>query len=89
MNSTLRSPPSPVLPDHSIVVYTFQEDREYDAPKEKPLDGFWRGDWERRKDQGKDAFYAATKDEFQKHIDLEGPQGAASPQGAYNPNPNP
>lgn len=79
----------PVLPDHSIVVYTFQEDREYPEPKERPLDGFYRGDWENRKDRGKDAYYAATKEEFQKHIDIDGPQGAASPQGSYNPNPNP
>ncbi len=77
----------PVLPDHSIVVYTFQEDRAYAEPKERPLDGFWRKGWDTKKDIGKDAFYDPTKKEFQMHIDLEGPQGAASPQGSYNPNP--
>jgi ferredoxin-type protein NapF len=79
----------PVLPDHSIVVYTFQEDREYAEPRERPLDGFFRRGWDARKDEGKDAYYAPTQSEFQKHIDIEGPQGSASPQGAYNPNPNP
>jgi len=79
----------PVLPDHSIVVYTFQEDREYKEPRERPLDGFLRGDWDTRKEMGKDAEYAPTVKEFEKHIGQEGPQGAASQQGAYNPNPNP
>ena len=89
----------PVLPDHSIVVYTFQEDRgeqdkpgqvgAFEEPKEHPMDGFYRGDWDARKDVGKDAYFAPVKDELQRHIDLAGPQGAASPQGTYNPNPNP
>jgi ferredoxin-type protein NapF len=78
----------PVLPDHSIVVYTFQEDRDFQEPKERPLDGFLRSGWDERKDAGKDAYYAATKEEFQKHIDLQGPQGAGGSTG-YNPNPTP
>jgi ferredoxin-type protein NapF len=78
----------PVLPDHSIVVYTFQEDRDYPEPKESPTDGFWRGGWDSRKDRGKDQFYDATKKEFLEHIDLQGPQGASS-GGSYNPNPTP
>jgi len=79
----------PVLPDHSIVVYTFQEDRDYPAPQERPLDGFWRGGWEERKDVGKDAYYAPTVEEFEKYKAISGPEGAASPQGTYNPNPSP
>ena len=86
----------PVLPDHSIVVYTFQEDRgeggnpnepgSYVEPHERPLDGFFRGDWDTRKDIGADAHYAPVKAQFDKHIGVEGPQGGGS---TYNPNPNP
>ena len=89
----------PVLPDHSIVVYTFAEDRgEKDDPKdparfiephENPLDGFWRGGWEKNKEAGKDAYYATTAEDFEKYKAISGPQGAASPQGSYNPNPTP
>ena len=89
----------PVLPDHSIVVYTFAEDRgEKDDPKdpvrfvephENPLDGFWRGGWEKNKEAGKDAYYATTVEDFEKYKAISGPQGAASPQGSYNPNPTP
>ncbi len=88
----------PVLPDHSIVVYTFQEDRgeqgspnepgSYVEPHERPLDGFFRGDWDARKEVGKDAHFEPIKVQFQKHIDMEGPQGASSP-ATYNPNPKP
>jgi len=89
----------PVLPDHSIVVYTFQEDRgEQDKPDDKgrfiephenPLDGFWRKGWEERKTKGKDAYFAHTAEEFEKYKAISGPDGAASPTGTYNPNPNP
>ncbi len=80
----------PVLPDHSIVVYTFQEDRDYQEPHERPLDGFFRGDWEERKLAGKDQAYAVTKDQIDQHIALQGPQGGGSANGGgYNPNPNP
>jgi len=79
----------PVLPNHAIVVYTFQEDRDYKPPKENWWDGFYRGDWEKRKDIGKDAEYAATKAEIAKHIAITGPQGSANPNAEYNPNPNP
>jgi len=88
----------PVLPDHSIVVYTFQEDRgegsnpkepgSYVEPHERPLDGFFRGDWDTRKDIGADAHYEPVKIQFDKHIGMEGPQGASS-SATYNPNPNP
>ena len=63
----------PVLPDHSIVVYTFQEDRDYKAPEERPLDGLLRRNWEKRKEAGKDAEYAQTKAEFEKRAELQGP----------------
>jgi ferredoxin len=90
----------PVLPDHSIVVYTFQEDRgeqdkkgqpgAYVEPTERPLDGFFRGDWENKKDIGKDAYYAPVKEEFEQYKAISGPSGGASAGGgAYNPNPNP
>lgn len=79
----------PVLPDHSIVVYTFQEDRDFKEPTERPLDGFLRANWDQRKDIGKDAEYANTIQEFQKHIGLEGPQGGSSGSAGYNPNPTP
>jgi|GEM_PF-257620 len=90
----------PVLPDHSIVVYTFQEDRgeqdkpgqpgSFVEPKESPLDGFFRKDWETRKDIGKEEYYAPVKDEFEKYKSISGPSGGSSPQGGtYNPNPNP
>jgi polyferredoxin len=71
----------PVLPNHAIVVYSFQEDRDYDAPHETPIDGFLRRHWEKRKEQGKDAEYATTKEEFKKRTDLMGP-GAGSSSGA-------
>ncbi len=72
----------PVLPDHSIVVYTFQEDREFNAPHETPIDGFLRRNWEKRKVVGKDIEYAKTKEEFRKHIELAGPgEGAANGGG--------
>jgi ferredoxin len=89
----------PVLPDHSIVVYTFQEDRgeqdkkgqpgSYVEPTERPLDGFFRGDWEKRKDVGKDAYFEPVKEEFEAYKAISGPSGGASPGGTYNPNPNP
>jgi ferredoxin len=89
----------PVLPDHSIVVYTFQEDRgeqdkpddkgRFIEPKENPMDGFWRKGWEERKTKGKDAYFARTAEEFEKYKAISGPDGAASPAGTYNPNPNP
>ena len=62
----------PVLPDHSIVVYTFQEDREYKAPEEKWTDGFYRGDWTARKDKGKDHEYAAAAREIYRMKEEEG-----------------
>ena len=68
----------PVLPDHSIVVYTFQEDRDYTAPAETPLDGFIRRNWDKRKEAGKDAAYALTKEEFEKRAAIQGP-GATMP----------
>lgn len=87
----------PVLPDHSIVVYTFQEDRgeqdkpqdktKFLEPKEHPLDGFWRKGWEERKTAGKDAYYAPTQAEFERYKQISGPDGAASPGASYNPNP--
>ena len=89
----------PVLPDHSIVVYTFQEDRgeqdkpddptRFIEPKENALDGFWRKDWDKKKEMGKDQYYEATKQAFEQYKTVSGPDGAASPQGSYNPNPTP
>ncbi len=79
----------PVLPTHSIVVYSFQEDRSYQPPKENWWDGFWRGDWDKRKDAGKDAQYAATAAELNKHIALQGPASTVSPGADYNPDPHP
>lgn len=67
----------PVLPDHSIVVYTFQEDRVFNQAPEQPLDGFLRLNWQERKEAGKDAEYAGTKDEFKKRTDL---QNAGQPE---------
>jgi polyferredoxin len=55
----------PVLPNHSIVVYTFQEDREFKAPPEKWTDGFFRGNWDARKDQGKDREYTHAVQQIQ------------------------
>ncbi|HLJ53941.1 MAG TPA: 4Fe-4S binding protein [Chthonomonadaceae bacterium] len=88
----------PVLPDHSIVVYTFQEDRgeqdkpgekgRFVEPKESPVDGFWRKNWDERKEAGKTEFFKATAEEFEKYKAISGPDGAASPS-SYNPNPNP
>jgi len=69
----------PVLPDHAIVVYTFQEDREFKEPKETPLDGFFRKNWDTRKDAGKDLEYAKTKEEFKKRMDIMGPGAPATP----------
>ena len=68
----------PVLPDHSIVVYTFQEDRKYNPTPEGPLDGFYRRNWAKRKVQGKAEEYAATREEFRKRIEILGP-GAQGP----------
>jgi polyferredoxin len=65
----------PVLPDHSIVVYTFQEDREFNAPSETPMDGFFRKNWTDRKEHGKDAEYAHTKEEYEKRANIQGPGG--------------
>ena len=79
----------PVLPDHSIVVYTFQEDRSYQEPHESWLDGFDRSGWDARKDVGKNQQYASTIKEYEQHINLDGPQGDANPNGDYNPNPSP
>ncbi len=81
----------PVLPDHSIVVYTFQEDRAYNEPKERPLDGFLRSGWTERKESGKDQEYAATVEQFNK---ITGMNSAPSPGtggggSSYNPNPAP
>lgn len=66
----------PVLPDHSIVVYTFQEDRSFKAPSESPLDGFFRPSWEQRKERGKEKEYALTMEEYKKRADLQGPGGS-------------
>lgn len=63
----------PVLPDHAIVVYTFQEDRDYRAPAETPLDGFFRKNWTKRKEAGKTAEYAQTIEEYKRRIDIMGP----------------
>lgn len=63
----------PVLPDHAIIVYTSQEDREYRAPRESPWDGLARPNYARRKEQGKDAEYAPTRERFEEHIRMEGP----------------
>ncbi len=79
----------PVMPTHAIVVYTYQEDRNFKEPAEKWDDGFWRGNWDARKDVGKDAQYASTKEELAKHIALDGPSGGngSSSGAAYNPDP--
>ncbi|MGC8667779.1 MAG: 4Fe-4S binding protein [Chthonomonadales bacterium] len=69
----------PVLPDHAIVVYTFQEDRDFREPRETPLDGFFRKNWDTRKDLGKDLEYAKTKEEFKKRMDIMGPGAPATP----------
>ncbi|MCC6727833.1 MAG: 4Fe-4S binding protein [Chthonomonadales bacterium] len=69
----------PVLPDHSIVVYTFQEDREYDAPSETPMDGFFRRNWTQRKEAGKTAEYAETVEEFRKRVEVQGPGAPPMP----------
>jgi polyferredoxin len=69
----------PVLPDHSIVIYSFQEDRDYRAPTERPLDGFFRPEWERRKEEGKDEEYAQTAVEYKRRADLAGPGVPSTP----------
>lgn len=69
----------PVLPEHAIVVYTMQEDREFKDPKEGPLDGFIRPDWQKRKLQGKDDEYASIRAEYQRRRDLAGPSNTATP----------
>ncbi len=69
----------PVLPDHSIVVYTFQEDRDYHEPHETPIDGFFRNHWNQRKEAGKAAEYAKTVEEFQQRVDIMGPGAPATP----------
>lgn len=71
----------PVLPDHSIVVYTFQEDRDFRAPNETPMDGFFRKNWTKRKETGKDAEYAQTREEYKRRVDLMGP-GAPGVKGS-------
>ena len=53
------------------MVYTFQEDREYNAPKEQPLDGFLRLNWQERKEAGKDQEYAQTVKEFKARTQLQ------------------
>lgn len=79
----------PVMPTHAIIVYTFQVDQNFKEPKENWWDGFWREDWDKRKDVGKNREYAATKAELDKHMALEGPAATASPGASYNPDPNP
>jgi polyferredoxin len=61
----------PVLPEHAIVVYTLQEDRQYRPPKQNASDGIARPGWNRRKETGKDAEYKDIKERFQRRIDLE------------------
>ncbi|HEY3283153.1 MAG TPA: 4Fe-4S binding protein [Armatimonadota bacterium] len=63
----------PVLPDHSIVVYTFQEDRDYEEPKETPIDGLFRAEWQKRKESGKNEAYAKTKEDYDRRAALAGP----------------
>ena len=72
----------PVLPEHSIVVYTMQEDRDFHSPKEGPLDGFVRPHWQSRKLAGKDAEYAATKEEYKRRQDVASPSGPSSSAGS-------
>lgn len=84
----------PVLPDHSIVVYTFQEDRDFNEPKERPLDGFLRGDWTERKEQGKQEEYAPVIKQFETYMNTSGSPSGGSGSGTstgstYNPNPAP
>ncbi|MEP6757219.1 MAG: 4Fe-4S dicluster domain-containing protein [Chthonomonadales bacterium] len=69
----------PVLPDHSIVVYTFQEDRDFNAPSETPMDGFYRNNWTARKEGGKDAEYDKTKKEYEQRANLMGPGAPTTP----------
>jgi polyferredoxin len=69
----------PVLPEHAIVVYTMQEDREFKDAKEGPLDGFVRPDWQKRKLAGKDDEYAGIRAEYQRRRDLAGPSDTATP----------
>ena len=71
----------PVLPDHSIVVYTFQEDRDFHEPTETPMDGFFRKDWISRKEKGKDVEYSKTIEEYKKREEIMGP-GAPSMPGS-------
>ena len=63
------------------MIYTFQEDREYNAPSETPIDGFYRKNWNERKEKGKTEEYAKTKQEFDKRADLMGP-GAPTTSGS-------
>ena len=61
-------------------------------PKERPLDGFLRGDWTERKERGKDAQYEATRVQYDKVINPNGAPGSnpgTGGGGAYNPNPTP
>ena len=69
----------PVLPDHSIVIYTFQEDREFNAPSETPMDGFFRKNWNERKESGKDEEYKSAKIDFDKRANLMGPGAPTTP----------
>ena len=69
----------PVLPNHAIQVYTFQEERNYKAPAESPLDGFYRRNWTARKEAGKDAEYAPIVKEFQQEINIMGPGTPPTP----------
>ena len=56
-------------------------------PKEHASDGFWRKGWESEKEAQLGNRYDGVKAQFQKHIEIEGPTGSASPTGGYNPNP--
>jgi MauM/NapG family ferredoxin protein len=69
----------PVLPNHAIVVYSFQEDRDFKPAHETPIDGFLRKDWEKRKEQGKEQEYSQIMKEYKTRIDItnQGP-GASS-----------
>jgi ferredoxin-type protein NapF len=62
----------PVLPNHSIIVYTFQEDREYREPREKWTDGIYRGNWMERKDRGKDKEYEPAVKQIQQMKNQQG-----------------
>jgi polyferredoxin len=69
----------PVLPNHAIEVFTFQEDRNYQAPTETPLDGFYRKNWLEHKEAGKNAEYADTIKEYQQDMNIMGPGAPTTP----------